>query len=115
MICLFLQLDLDYLCAGRTAPCHSFHNPAERIVSILNWGLQSVGLVRASMSEEMEEKIAFCNSVSEIRCVAKDSKPLRDSLLDSVSPAKTLLSAITQRLQLKEKSSQWTQLLNWRK
>ena len=48
MICLFLQLDLDYLCAARTAPYHSFRNPAERIMSILNLGLQSVGLARAS-------------------------------------------------------------------
>ena len=105
MICLhvFLQLDLDYLCVARTAPHHSFHNPAERIMSILNLGLQFVGLARASMSEEMEEKITFCNSVSEIRCVAKDNNPLRDSLLDSVAPVKTLLSTITQRLQLKEK------------
>lgn len=103
MICLFLQLDLDYLCAARTAPYHSFRNPAERIMSILNLGLQSGGLARASMSEEMEEKIASCNSVSEIRHVAKDNNPLRDSLLDSVAPVKTLLSTITQRLQLKEK------------
>lgn len=80
MICFFPQLDLDYLCAARTAPYHSFHNPPERIVSILNLGLQSVGLARATMSEEMEEKIASCNSVSEIRCVAKDNNPLRDSL-----------------------------------
>ena len=28
-ICLFIELDLDYLCAARTAPIHSFCNPAE--------------------------------------------------------------------------------------
>ena len=49
----------------------------------------------------MEEKIGSCNSVSEIQRVT--NKLLRDSLLDSVSPAKTLLSTITQHLQLKEK------------
>ena len=76
MICLFLSLDLDYLCAARTAPYHSFCNPAERIMSILNLGLQFVGLARASMSKEMEEKIASCNSVSEIQRVTKDNKPL---------------------------------------
>ena len=103
LICLFLELDLDYLLAVRTAPYHSFRNPAERIMSILNLGLQSVGLARASMSKEMEDKVGSCNSVSEIRRVAKNNEPLRDSLLDSVSPAKTLLSMVTQRLQLKGK------------
>ena len=29
LIALSLWLDLDYLCAARTAPCHSWHNPAE--------------------------------------------------------------------------------------
>ena len=52
----------------------------------------------------MEDKIGSCNSVSEIRSVAKNNELLRDSLLDSVSPAKTLLSMVTQRLKLKEKS-----------
>ena len=72
-------------------------------MSILNLGLQFVGLARASMSEEMEEKITSCTSVSEMRRMAKDNNPLRDSLLDSVAPVKTLLPTITQRLQLKEK------------
>ena len=40
LICLFLKLDLDYLCAGRTAPYHSWKNPIECIMSIINLGLQ---------------------------------------------------------------------------
>lgn len=36
----FLHLHLDYLCVGRTAPYHSWHNPVKRIMSILNLGLQ---------------------------------------------------------------------------
>ena len=34
LISLFVDLDLDYVCAARTAPYHSFRNPAERIMSI---------------------------------------------------------------------------------
>ena len=45
LIALFLKLDLDYLCAARTAPCHSWRNPAERVMSIVNLGLQCVGLM----------------------------------------------------------------------
>lgn len=46
LICIFLSLDLDFLCAVRTPPHHSWKNPAERIMSILNLGLQSVGVMR---------------------------------------------------------------------
>lgn len=45
LIALFLKLDLDYPCAARTAPCHSWRNPAERVMSIVNLGLQCVGLM----------------------------------------------------------------------
>ena len=46
---LFRKLDLDYLCAARTAPHHSYRNSCERVMSILNLGLQSVGLARIKM------------------------------------------------------------------
>ena len=46
LISLFLTLDLDYLCACRTAPYHSCRNPVERLMSIVNSGLQSVGMMR---------------------------------------------------------------------
>lgn len=101
MICLFIELDLDYLCGAHTAPYHSFHNPAERIMSVLNLGLQSVGLARISMEDDMETAVASCSSVSEIRQVANQREGLREALLDSVAPVKMLLSTITQ---LKEKS-----------
>ena len=45
LISIFLGLDLDFLCAARTAPCHSWRNPAERIMSIVNLGLQCVGMI----------------------------------------------------------------------
>ena len=32
LICVFLSLDLDFLCAVRTPPYHSWKNPAERIM-----------------------------------------------------------------------------------
>ena len=44
-----LELNLDYLIAERTASYHSFRNPAERVMSVLNLGLQSVGLAPLSI------------------------------------------------------------------
>ena len=43
LIALFKNLDLDILCVARTAPYQSWR---ERIMSLLNMGLQSVGLMR---------------------------------------------------------------------
>jgi len=42
----FLRGDFDLLIAARTAPQQSWTNPVERIMSILNLGLQGVAIVR---------------------------------------------------------------------
>ena len=44
LICLFLQLDLDYLIAMHTCPTQSWVNPAERVMCILNYALQHCAL-----------------------------------------------------------------------
>ena len=46
LIALFRNLNLDFLCAARTAPNQSWRNPVERMMSIVNLWLQSVGLMR---------------------------------------------------------------------
>src|SRR6266498_3633609 len=50
-ICLFLALDLDYFVAVQTPPQHSWKNPVERIMLILNLGLQGIGLMRTKMND----------------------------------------------------------------
>ena len=37
LITLYLKLDLDLLCAARTAPCHSWRNPTERVMAVVCW------------------------------------------------------------------------------
>lgn len=71
LICLFLTLDLDYLCAVRTAPYHSWRNPAERVMSVLNLGLQCVALARREMSEEYEREAAKCNTLENYGSLGK--------------------------------------------
>ena len=56
-LCIFLKLDLDYLCAGRTAPCHSWRNLVKRVMSIIKLGYQCVGLARAEMTDELEKEV----------------------------------------------------------
>ena len=52
-------MNLDRLVALRTAPSNSWANPVERIMSIVNIGLQGVGLMRQKMSDDFEKAIGI--------------------------------------------------------
>ena len=67
LIALFLNLNLDCLCAARTAPHHSWRNPVECMMSILILGFQSIGLMQSPMSEKAEAALKNCNSVAQLR------------------------------------------------
>jgi len=54
---LFLKLDLDLLVAVKTSLGHSWKNPIECIMLILNLGLQYVGLMHSEISEELEKNV----------------------------------------------------------
>ena len=58
-------LNLDMLIAMQIAPSNSFVNPVERIMSILNLGLQGVALERKSAGK-YETKLKACHSISDI-------------------------------------------------
>ena len=85
LICLFLKLDLDFLCAGRTAPYHSWKNPVERIMSLLNLGLQCVALARDEMPEEFEMEVTKCNNLAELRGIAVKKPAVELAVKDSLS------------------------------
>ena len=101
LIALFLSLDLDYLCAARTAPFHSWRNPVEHIMSIVNLGLQCVGLARGEMSEDNERLVAKAGSMKEIRKLSLKHPGLKEVAMDSVASAKIRLAQVLGRLQLK--------------
>lgn len=63
-----MKLDLDFLCACRTAPHQSWRNPAERVMSIVNLGL------------------------------AKKQPDVIPAVRDGIEPAKVLLLSIFERL-----------------
>jgi hypothetical protein len=86
LIAMFIALDLDYLVAVRTLPGHSWKNPVERIMLILNLGMQCVGLMHQKMGEEMEKLINGCNSLEDIQEKAKINNQLEKELLQSMEP-----------------------------
>ena len=103
-IALFLTCDLDYLVAVRTLPYNSWKNSAERVMSEPNLALQAVGVLRQKMSTATFEKVLKgCNSMKAIRSAAKSHCGLQEEFKDSLQPAKALLSALFQRLKLKDK------------
>ena len=88
-ICLFKELNLDLLVAARCAPGHSFMNPAERIMSILNLGLQNVATERSpDKNPDIEKKFKRCRSMKELRELVDKDKDLKKAWLESVAEVK---------------------------
>lgn len=106
LIALFKKMDLDSLCAMRTAPYQSYRNPVERKMAIVNIGLQAIAIARAEMPKEMEEDAARCNSLKALRAVASRNSEFQGACLDAIAPVKKLLTDIAVRLQLKDKKFQ---------
>jgi hypothetical protein len=100
LLALFISLDLDMLIAGQTAPSHSWANPVERIMAIINLGLQCIGVMRKQMGEEVEKVLASCGNLKELRggCVG-----FKNAIVETLEPVKELISHILQRLELKGK------------
>ena len=57
MVYMFIELDLDSLILARNAPGHSWRNPAKRTMSVINLGMQGLGVMREEADEENEKKI----------------------------------------------------------
>lgn len=100
LLALFIDMDFDFICAVRTPPQHSWKNPVERIMSILNIGFQGVGCMREEVPHEAELK--RCGSLKSIREQAKKTPELEDEVIHSVQPLKDLLGSVICRLRLKE-------------
>jgi hypothetical protein len=102
LICLFLHGNFDLLIALRTAPYHSWANPAERIMSIINLGLQEVAIMRDMMSEDLEEIFKKADTLEEIRIAADKNIDLKNGLCNCISNIQQLLHSRTERLVLHE-------------
>ena len=97
LILLFLRLNLDMLVAIRTAHGHSYRNPVERTMSILNIGFQNVSMERAATNQE--EIIKQMKNLEDLR---KGADKIKNAWIDSVQPLIDLLGDRVRRLILKE-------------
>lgn len=104
-ICLFRELNLDMIILARCAPGHSYTNPAERVMSILNLGLQNVCLQRKSCEAEVETQLKRCGSMAELREAEKKNpdRKLKEKWLEAVEPTQSFIRNRFLRLCLKDK------------
>lgn len=101
LIVLFRNLNLDMLIAGRTAPGHSWANPVERIMSVLNVSIQNTSLARNECDSNTEQILKSANSMAEIRKKSEKVPDLKGQWLDSLNEIITMLQNRTRRLTLK--------------
>ena len=73
------------------------------MMSILNLGLQSVGLMRKECTPSAEATLKNCNSLQQIRLAVASEPSLAGEIADSIEPVKLLIFELFQRLRLKEK------------
>jgi hypothetical protein len=71
-------------------------------MSVINLGLQCVGLARAEMPQQFEEETSKCCTLKEIRRIACRVEGFSAAVQDSLSPVKILLSDILCRLQFND-------------
>ena len=72
-------------------------------MSLLNVGLQVVGLMRSAMTPEME-KMSSANSMAQIREAAGKAPGLKEAIRTSLGQPITLLSDVFTRLSLHKKN-----------
>jgi hypothetical protein len=96
---LFVDLDLDLLVAVRSAAHHSYVNPVERVMAILNIPLSGVAMERSVIlgggagAASFESIVGKCGSMGEIREAIEAHEGLRQAFLDAHNEIKrTLMS-----------------------
>ena len=69
-------------------------------MSVLNLGLQCVGLARDLMPDDFEKEVGKCNNLTELRKIASHKSGIKLAVQDSLSPVKVLLCSIFNQLKL---------------
>ena len=100
LIALFRSMNLDYLLAMRTCPGHSFRNPVERCMSILNLGLQAVGMMRTPCEEAVEKGLGGVNNTADVRKLEGKFPDIRESVASSLASTKETVENVLSGVQL---------------
>ncbi|CAB4373277.1 unnamed protein product [Rhizophagus irregularis] len=99
-ISLFCEIPKD-ITAVQTAPYHSWTNPAERVMSIINLGLQNVVLKRSDMILDSEIIFKSLRTIEDIRNASSFNQTLSEELKMAIKNTQKTLETRTERLKLK--------------
>ena len=105
-ICIFKELNLDMLIHARCAPGHSYTNPAERVMSVLNIGIQNCALERQELDKDSETNLKRFGSMADIRTAAVINPALKQKWHETISPVQSIVESRFKRLKLKEEPMQ---------
>lgn len=105
-ICIFKELDLDMFVAARCAPGQSWTNPAERVMSILNIGLQNCALTREKGSDELEKMLKSCTSMAAVRELGQKDPDVKEQWETTIEPVRRIVENRFRRLTLKDEPFQ---------
>lgn len=102
LVAIFMELDLDMIIALRTAPHHSWVNPAERVMSVLNLALQHAALQREAMPENFEKKMKNKSGLASVRNTAELISGFREAYTTSQQKVIDLVCDRFERMRLKD-------------
>ena len=71
-------------------------------MSILNLGLQSIGLMQTEMNDESEKLMSKCGTINEIRKIAEENPTLKRDLTASLQASINLIRDTFSRQSLKD-------------
>jgi hypothetical protein len=103
-VAVWLALDLDYLLIVRTIPCNSWVNIVERIMSILNIGMQGVAVMRSAMSPFFERHFSKATSLAAMRVAASKVEGGKEAWAGAMASVLSMLGKRMARLSLKEEA-----------
>lgn len=101
---IFLQLNLDFLIAFRTAPNNSWLNPAERVMSVLNLALQHCALERDEMDKPFEDRVKYENTMQGIRNLAKMKDGFQAQYENSMKSCLNVLNKRFAQMSIKDRN-----------
>jgi hypothetical protein len=109
LIGLFRLLDVDFAVFVRTCPGHSWTNPVERCVPLLNTALSGVAVDRQKIADAnparaaaMEATVLKARSMKELRRLATLQPELKGKVLESCASISDVLMGRFKQIKLKD-------------
>ena len=100
LLALFKISDFDVINVGRCVPYQSYINPAERVMSVLNIGLQGLALDR-DHAGVFENVLSSCKTMNSVRSKVDQHVGLKEYYSKSIAKPRRILESTFSVLELK--------------